>query len=236
MFLRKLLSGSIAALLMWSGSVALTAAPAAAAGVCEGLVRDNALLFAGWHARIGDYTPAPKSYWDVVEATQQLAAVGAEVRVVTLAENREDTALSRLCPQWFSGDELKPNFIVFVAIKDIGHADVLYGSRWSDKLDATALSSLVESKLVRETMTPPFYERKYSNGFIDAMAEVYRLITGNPMMPAGSQGEVGDSEGLAPWVLPVILSIALAMGLIGGFWWLPDWLNHSRRSATGKIG
>lgn len=226
MFFRKLIAGACAALLISAGSVSLTAAPASAAGVCEGPVRDNALLFAGWYARIADYTPAPKSYWDVVDATQQLATVGAEVRVVTLSENREDMTLPKLCPQWFAGDQLRPNFIVFFVIKDIGWADVMYGSRWADKLDADVKSSGVESKLVREVMTPPFYTGKYSEGFVDAIAEVHRLINGGAGLESGraptglDRSESSDESGeLAAWVLPVGAGVVLIAAVMAFLAW-----------------
>jgi hypothetical protein len=226
MFLRKLITGAVAIFLACAGMVAITATPASAAGVCEGPVRDNALLFAGWHARIADYTPAPRSYWAVVDATQRLASVGAEVRVVTQSENREDMTLSKLCPQWFSGDQLKPNFIVFVAVKDVGWADVLYGSQWKDKLDAAAQSSLVESDLVREVMTPPFYNGEYSKGFVDAIDEVHRLIDGRAGLESGraSTGlERSDSsdtfDTLAVWVLPVGAGAVLIAAVVAFLIW-----------------
>jgi uncharacterized membrane protein YgcG len=75
-------------------------------------------------------------------------------------------------------------------------------------------------------MTPPFYEGKYSRGFVDAIDEVHRLIDGGAGLESG-QAPTGlersdssdSSDTLAVWVLPVGAGVVLVAAVVAFLLW-----------------
>jgi uncharacterized membrane protein YgcG len=183
MFLRKVVLRALLALLVSVGPLLFVTAPARALTACDTEVVDGGRFFAGWVDTLAGGSPITDAHSKVQDAAGKLREAGVTVRVVTLTNGDDrsltpDSTLRKWCPAWFDGDNLKSDYIVFAAVDDMGVAGISYGSKWADTLGPQLRGRTVAEQINEEIMTPPFYDHQYAVGFVNAINETYRIITG----------------------------------------------------------
>lgn len=183
MFLRKVVLRALLALLVSVGPLLFITVPARAYTACDTEVVDAGRFFAGWVDTLAGGSPITDAHSKVQDAAGKLRGVGVTVRVVTLTNGDDrsltpDSTLRKWCPAWFDGDNLKSDYIVFAAVEDMGVAGISYGSKWADTLGPRLRGRTVAEQINEEIMTPPFYDHQYAVGFVNAINETYRIITG----------------------------------------------------------
>lgn len=183
MFFRKVVSRALLTLLVGVGSLLFATVPAHAYTKCDTEVVDGGRLFAGWVDTLAGGSPVTDAHSKVLDAALGLRDAGATVRVVTMANGYDsgltpDPSLRKWCPAWFDGDALKSDYIVFAAVDDMGLTGISYGSKWDDALGPQLRGRTVAERISEDVMTPPFYDRQYAEGFVNAINETRRIITG----------------------------------------------------------
>jgi uncharacterized membrane protein YgcG len=266
MLLKKVVSRALLVLLVGAGPALVVSSPAHAYTKCDTEVVDGGRLFAGWVDTLAGGSPITDAHSKVLDAALKLREVGATVRVVTMANGYDsgltpDPSLRKWCPAWFDGDKLKSDYIVFAAVDDMGLTGISYGSKWADALSPQLRGRTVAERISEDIMTPPFYDYEYANGFVNAIHETYRIITGRTVVAdpapftqqrptsldqvessrkqmfadAAAAGSTGSASSAVPegyWSPRRLVGLVVVAALgVVGVLWLM----RSRRSKSGKL-
>ncbi len=191
----------------------------------------KALLFAsllvcalGWSAHSAAQVPVPPLTGHVIDQTgtltaEQKAALeqtltafearkGSQLAVLMIAssapEQIEQYAL-RVAEQWKLGRKKVDDGAILVVAKDdrVMRIEVGYGLEG-------ALSDLTSKRIISETILPRFKSQDFYGGITAGVAQIVRVIDGEPLPAPGAQPRqgIGDVQQYAP----MLFILALAVG------------------------
>jgi len=151
---------------------------------------------------------------DVQQAADELLAMGADVRVRTVASygdagnlDRYEQQIEQNSPSWTdSGGVRKNNLIVVLIALEERETGIYYGTYWEDILGDTWLA--VQS----EIMNVYFREGEYAAGTVKGLEEIQRLIEQDGQVQPPSSGST------APWWIALVLVVTTAAVVLWYLW------------------
>jgi len=151
---------------------------------------------------------------EVEQAVDELLAIGADVRVRTLASygdagnlDRYEQELEENSPSWTDPYGVRKNNLIVVLISlEERETGIYYGSYWEDALGDNWL--YIQSDI----MNSYFREGEYATGTVKGLEEIQRLIEqdGQVQPPA--------SKSSAPWWIALVMVVTVTVAVLGFLW------------------
>ncbi|MDD2471982.1 MAG: TPM domain-containing protein [Dehalococcoidales bacterium] len=151
---------------------------------------------------------------EVEQAVDELLAIGADVRVRTVANygdagnlDRYEQQLEENSPSWTDPYGVRKNNLIVVLISlEERETGIYYGSYWEDALGDNWL--YIQSDI----MNSYFREGEYATGTVKGLEEIQRLIEqdGQVQPPA--------SKSSAPWWIALVMVVTVTVAVLGFLW------------------